>query len=262
MGQLLNFLHERYKTKKRRCNYTSEPDDHDIDRISNLPDELLVHILAFLRIKEAVQTCVLSKRWKKTWASLPILFFDLQEFLLEDPHHKLSDEIIREQVDKFEKFVKSVLQNREASDLSHFILSSVIKDSVSCNGLLLRALEFKPRILSVMDNKLLNSNEIFTCASLQEVFLASRGDHNIEIAPNSVHLPHLKILYLLYVKVNDDFLDKLFFGCPIVEELVLYGCILKASRISSGRLKSLALFYCDFSKRFISRFSPCCEFVL
>ena len=233
---------------KRRHNYTREPDD-DIDRISNLPDELRVHILTFLRIKEAVQTCVLSKRWKKTWASLPILLFDLNKFLLEDPHQKLSREITREHVDKFEKFVKSALQNREASDPSHFILFLTTKDCVSCNG-------------AVRDNKLLNSNEIFTCASLQEVFLFNIGDRNMEIAPNSVHLPHLKVLYLTYVEVNDDFLDKLFLGCPIVEEVALYGCILKASRISSGRLKRLTLYSCDFSKRFISRFSLCCEFAL
>lgn len=47
-----------------------------MDRISSLPDEILCHILSFLPIKCAVQTCILSSRWKHLWTSLPCLCFD------------------------------------------------------------------------------------------------------------------------------------------------------------------------------------------
>ncbi|XP_021297313.1 putative FBD-associated F-box protein At5g56410 [Herrania umbratica] len=50
------------------------------DRISELTDELLLKIMSFLNTKHAVQTCVLSKRWKTLWESLPYLDFNYNTF--------------------------------------------------------------------------------------------------------------------------------------------------------------------------------------
>lgn len=46
-----------------------------IDRLGELPDSLLIHILSFLNVKEAGRTSVLSKRWEFLWAQLPRLLF-------------------------------------------------------------------------------------------------------------------------------------------------------------------------------------------
>ncbi|XP_078149202.1 F-box protein At3g62430-like [Carex rostrata] len=257
MGQLLKFLRERFQMETRRSNYTSEPPD-DIDRISNLPEELREQILSFLRTKDAIKTSVLSKTWKKTLTSVPILFFSFREFLLDNHvNNVLSGEIMREYEDKFAKFIKSVLQKREATvALSHFVLVSVTKNCVSCNSeafkdCILHALELKPRFLAVSfcKHNLPSSYEIFTCASLKEVCFGSNLEHrDIEIAPNPVNLPRLKRLDLCNVTVSDDFLDKLLLGCPIIEVLFLDSCILTASRISTGTLKRLGLLSCDFSR--------------
>jgi hypothetical protein len=51
-----------------------------VDRISNLPDSLLSHILSFLKIKEYVATSILSSRWKLVWTLVPIVEFDANEF--------------------------------------------------------------------------------------------------------------------------------------------------------------------------------------
>ena len=56
---------ETMKTRRRR--YKKE------DRLSDLPDCLLLHILSFLNTKCAFQTCVLSWRWKNLWKRLSIL---------------------------------------------------------------------------------------------------------------------------------------------------------------------------------------------
>uniref|UniRef100_A0A0E0BGE0 F-box domain-containing protein n=1 Tax=Oryza glumipatula TaxID=40148 RepID=A0A0E0BGE0_9ORYZ len=43
------------------------------DRISFLPTALLQHVLSFLQAKEVVRTCVLARRWRLLWKSMPIL---------------------------------------------------------------------------------------------------------------------------------------------------------------------------------------------
>ncbi|KAK6131874.1 hypothetical protein DH2020_034382 [Rehmannia glutinosa] len=46
-----------------------------IDRLSALPDSLLIRILSNIRMQEAAMTCVLSKRWQFLWTDLPRLEF-------------------------------------------------------------------------------------------------------------------------------------------------------------------------------------------
>ncbi|CAL4983553.1 unnamed protein product [Urochloa decumbens] len=50
------------------------------DRLSALPDCLLHVIMSFMKARQAVQTCVLSKRWRHLWLSVPCLDIDFDEF--------------------------------------------------------------------------------------------------------------------------------------------------------------------------------------
>ncbi|KAM0919851.1 hypothetical protein ACQ4PT_007995 [Festuca glaucescens] len=46
-----------------------------VDRISALPDDVLHHVLGFLPAQEVVRTCVLARRWRGVWRSVPALRF-------------------------------------------------------------------------------------------------------------------------------------------------------------------------------------------
>ena len=48
-----------------------------VDRISALPDEILLHVLSFLGSKKAGKTSVLSTRWRFLFASTPDIDLDM-----------------------------------------------------------------------------------------------------------------------------------------------------------------------------------------
>jgi hypothetical protein len=57
-----------------------------VDRISDLPEIVLQHILSFLPTKQVVQSTLLSTTWKHMWSTFPILRFD-QTYLEEKFWH-------------------------------------------------------------------------------------------------------------------------------------------------------------------------------
>lgn len=61
------------------------------DRISDLPDELIDHILSYVHSDVAVQTMVLSKRWVNLWTTLTS--FNLQLFGARKNSKKISSKI-------------------------------------------------------------------------------------------------------------------------------------------------------------------------
>ena len=63
-----------------------------MDRISELPDPILHHILFFMPIKDAARTIVLSKSWLITWSSFKNNFvFNEQVYLQQFPSAKRED---------------------------------------------------------------------------------------------------------------------------------------------------------------------------
>ncbi|KAJ3706136.1 hypothetical protein LUZ61_009841 [Rhynchospora tenuis] len=214
-----------------------------IDKISSLPDDILTHILSFLRTREAVQTCILSKRWRNTWASVPVLNFHVSDY----------DENKRW---KFDQFVNGVLKNRGPVLLDTIISSRDVKNRYiepPPIGWLHRATLLMPRVISVdipycygLYPDLDFPDSVFSCASLEKLELFYFSDSGPPyLIQNSIALASLKTLVLYYLSLNDDFVQKLLLGCPVLENLKLWRCDLEISDISSNVLKEFTLDYCQ-----------------
>ncbi|KAK2437050.1 F-box/LRR-repeat protein [Trifolium repens] len=89
--------------KRRQCddqNQENEENDGSEDRLSDLPDGVILHILSFLNTKHVVRTCVLSKRWKHLWKRIPTLMLYRSRFST---------------VKQFSVFVSKILTLRDSS---------------------------------------------------------------------------------------------------------------------------------------------------
>ncbi|XP_078152611.1 F-box/LRR-repeat protein At3g59210-like [Carex rostrata] len=227
-----------------------------IDRISSLPDEILTCILSFLSTRNAVQTCILSKRWINTWASVPVLEFNIEEFRSIPESSNLGwrqQWIVQSKIDvtKFELLVKNMLEKRDTSCvIKRFRLwFDCCGNYLSCTQVVANfitdAMKLEPRECSIKlwSRAILNlhTDLIFTCASLIDLHLSVSidVDPHVAIEPNSINLPCLKTLNL-NGHVSDEFFKKLFLGCPVLEELEL-SCSRGIIEIYSNTLKKLVI---------------------
>ncbi|KAJ4785553.1 FBD-associated F-box protein [Rhynchospora pubera] len=245
---------------------------HNKDRISSLPDCLIHLIMSFLTAQDAIQTCVLSKRWKNLWTTLPFLNFDWSNFEYHyfeynnesDDSELVVNEPQNKKIEKFINFVSMTLLLREATDLHYF--------SLSCDGMLIDQPEYHMFIrswilYSIKHNlQVLNVDfgrqgtigfstlevslplGVFTCASLVEAsFHFYISVHNVKV----INLPYLRRLSLKGMDLNQDFVDKLLYGCPVLEFLHLGLCITEFHTINSQSLKYLEVQCCCSDGDFI-----------
>jgi ubiquitin-protein ligase len=94
--------------------------EHKIDRISELPDPILEHIVSFIPTKQLLQLSVLSKRWENVWTLFPIPEFVQHLFinnLRKVPPNEKEEEIQRKK-DEFKSFVERSLRGRHRQRLS------------------------------------------------------------------------------------------------------------------------------------------------
>ncbi|CAN1180354.1 F-box/FBD/LRR-repeat protein At1g13780 [Linum perenne] len=85
-----------------------------IDRLSDLPDSILHHILSFADTKSSVQTCILSSRWRSVWKYVDVLSFSQSSF---------RDDL------KFERHVDRVLSLRhDSSSVSRVAVDFSVED--------------------------------------------------------------------------------------------------------------------------------------
>ncbi|XP_057438373.1 F-box protein At4g09920-like [Lotus japonicus] len=215
------------------------------DRISELPDEILLHILSFLPIEDIIATSLVSKKWRPLWLSVPTLDFDQDRYFERYPEKQQTYHI-----NSFIDFVCAALQERGSRQpikgfrLLTYDESQSRHDYHYVNRWLNKAIQRGVENLEVdcYPGYELPSN-FFNCTTLVVVKLHWAGSSLCNDF-SSVYLPSLKTLHLnpdggiAYFCKAQDFMEFLY-GCPILENLVA-----KTLRFNDcsyeGKVKSLS----------------------
>lgn len=213
---------------------------NNIDRISELPDSVLHHILSFLTTKYTVQTSLLSKRWRHLWASVPALD------LTDESFDRVGDGS-REDFDthNFENFVDTVLLLRDASDLRSFSLRCYnYFDEGHVHRWIRHATKYNPKVLQIEFPEGVICRlplGILPCRSLEE--LSMTLDYNVELGPPKI-MGCLRRLHIQWAFGENGLMENLNSSCPVLEDLDLHNCELDALCISSNTLKRLSIKDC------------------
>ncbi|XP_009628673.1 F-box/LRR-repeat protein At3g26922-like isoform X1 [Nicotiana tomentosiformis] len=216
-------------TSKKRKGGVSGVEE-TLDRVSQLPDALLVQILSLLPTKDAVASCVLSKRWCYLWYSIYNFLFINSDYRTEN----------------FIYFVDHVLAHCTSSNIKKFQLNFDYMTRWNFDLETIRWISFAVErkvedvILCSDDEELTYKLPLSmgTCSSLITLNLSRWVfDKRLAIAWNS-----LKSLKLDLISLDDDDIVNLLSGCPAMETLELFFFRgFRRLEITSSNLKRLTL---------------------
>lgn len=195
------------------------------DMISQLPDEILCHILSGLTIKEAVRTSILSSRWRFLWTYYGgYVDFDAMDCrIVQDGMVVLMDEICRQERDCFLKWMSRVLDLHQGSSIVACRLRSykIVIPSSYIDSFIEFAI--KKRSLSLQLNfRSWRSFPNKNCYSFPSKFLK----------PFSFNA--LMDLRLTYLDVHDEVVQHFLSNCPNLQVLGLTNLKSLANIIVSG----------------------------
>ncbi|KAK9715238.1 hypothetical protein RND81_06G152000 [Saponaria officinalis] len=219
-------------------------DKGNLDRISSLSDELLAYVLSYLPTLSAVQTSILSSRWRHLFTLTRNLSFNDREYfgtasLAQCEERKLS----------FERFVYGVLALHRTSPIHKFSLIRTLKYDCShflvwITAAVLKEVEHLHLHIGNHPNALPSC--ILNCQTLTVLKIYTYG-YDLSV-PGVVCLPNLRTLDLRYIRFLDgDSVKRFFVGCTQLKELEFHFCQFTTDhvRVSATKLRKLNIFYCS-----------------
>ncbi|XP_008799979.3 F-box/LRR-repeat protein At3g26922-like [Phoenix dactylifera] len=211
------------------------------DRISELPEVVLLHILSFLPMCQVVRTSILSRRWRHLWTQVPVLDFGTHEpeFSLWSIESFINYCLMLYNAPKIKKFCARVDQSR----ICHCTLDAWLRFAVQHN---VEELDMD-YIAGYHSGNLhfflynLMPGLFSQCGELRALRLRGCA---LNLLP-SLCLGSLRTLKLYHVIIVSDLNTS---GFPLLESLTLYGCnSRKHLSIYSPNHKLEKLKICDVS---------------
>uniref|UniRef100_A0A8R7Q8G2 F-box domain-containing protein n=1 Tax=Triticum urartu TaxID=4572 RepID=A0A8R7Q8G2_TRIUA len=188
-----------------------------VDSISALPDDVLHSVLRLLPAEEVVRTCVLARRWRGVWRSVPSLRFNGAEGWGS--------------ADRFAQFVDHLLHLRFGGDGGARAPLDSCEFDFDADG-----------FMQLPANERHASHWIWQAVPHVRVLRLHVTEFDQEPSPLSdlrLVSQHLTRLDLVGVAVNDSVMD--FSRCPALVELSMEVCDVFANQLLSPSLKHLRI---------------------
>ncbi|CDP13113.1 unnamed protein product [Coffea canephora] len=202
-------------------------DEDNIDRLSALPDCVLLHILSSFKTKDAAATSILSRRWRNLFISLP----DIHLSISVDNDASDRDRLFSDFID-FSNRVFRQRNNAPIKKIRFFVKHFVERYRLAFESWLLSAAA-AISLSSIQElgiSVLINETTMPFLISIPPGFLSCKTLVSLSlnlwadwIVPDLVSLPNLKFLNLSGFKlVDEDCFVRFLRGCPSLEELMLH----------------------------------------
>lgn len=220
------------------------------DRLSNLPDHILLTILERLNVREAARTGVLARRWQQLPAMLSRLEIDVTDFLPEGKTTCYRGEIVGLNAAAVEA-TKSILSRRDPSRNTIHLLSLKFflrdKDTISIGH-------------AVAQTMATHNIEIAQFTILTEAHYTHRGDDDLvyygrkfkmffKACPGAFRgLTHLKLQYLRFGKSD---ICNVLITCKRLKHLRMYNCdsgVWTTLQVGHLQLSELQIVKCSFRR--------------
>ncbi|KAK9912643.1 hypothetical protein M0R45_036496 [Rubus argutus] len=182
-----------------------------LDRLGNLPCDVLEQVLSCLPIKEAVRTSVLSRKWRYRWAMLSYLVFDEQceSTLDHSAFVNIVDRVLLLHIGPIYMFKLSHDALRATSDIDRWILH------LSRNSI-------KEFILDIWRG---SPYTIPSCLfSCQEIIHLELSGCLLKPLPTFKGFRSLKSIDMEDVNLPQDVFENLIVCSPLLESLSLVNC--------------------------------------
>ncbi|XP_020879882.1 LOW QUALITY PROTEIN: putative F-box/FBD/LRR-repeat protein At3g49030 [Arabidopsis lyrata subsp. lyrata] len=187
------------------------------DRISELPEDLLLQILSYIPTENVIATSVLSKRWRSLWKMVPNLKFDFEfDPKIESKYHQtFSDNVYRSltlhKAHVLESLHLNIIRGTDGLNIGMWIATAFARH---VRKLVLISF-FDVGNERIIFPSVLFSNDTLEILKIQNYILLD--------LPSPVCLKSLRELRLYHVKFKDEeSVSNLLGGCPCLEDLVVH----------------------------------------
>jgi len=207
------------------------------DRLSSLPDSILVHILSFLPTHDAVRAMLVKKSFSTLWTLLSRIDLDDSGFdfceLVDDDDDDYTGSIMQDL--PFFIFVRNMLMRHSRPQIDKFRVSitTMLFWDIERRGLgheleswITVALRKQVKVLEFIGGTIEPGFDLykwpheFVSNSLVELRVEAINMNSL----TRVHLGSLRILRLIMVDMSDSALGEIIQGCPSLRELEIYNC--------------------------------------
>ncbi|CAN1244175.1 F-box/LRR-repeat protein At3g03360, partial [Linum perenne] len=193
-----------------------------VDRISNLPDEILVNILSLLSFSEALGTSVLSSRWIHLWKSaVTELDFEGFKLLEEKPVlWPIKSPIVVKKKLMYMNSVNRVLRQINVLKIKKFRVSFNLNRENNSEGDIDRWIEFA--MSKRVEYLELSLGVMGFFDGPPGGYSLSQGCYDYIKTPAGLsNIKHLRSLHLSYVDIEEENIEYLIMNCPLLEDLAV-----------------------------------------